>query len=77
MKFEKINNNKLKITLTKLELPENSELDSLMKNSSNARESFMKILKIFLIRIPGSGSIWLRPRPKEPIQRFITNQTAT
>lgn len=45
MKFEKINNNKLKITLTKLELPENSELDSLMKNSSNARESFMKILK--------------------------------
>lgn len=44
MKFEKINDNKLKITLSVDELPNSQNLDDFMNNSDNAKNSFLNIL---------------------------------
>lgn len=40
MKFEKINENKLKITLSYNELPNAHDLDTLMTNTNTAQETF-------------------------------------
>ena len=44
MKFEKINENKLKIFLNSDELPKADSLDELMSNTDRARNSFLEIL---------------------------------
>lgn len=46
MKFEKISENKLKVTLDYSEIPNNSDLEKFMEDSSNARETFLNILNI-------------------------------
>ena len=44
MRFEKINENKLKITLSNDELPISNNLDSFMTDTSDAREAFLNML---------------------------------
>lgn len=44
MKFEKINNKKLKITLSYNELPSDNDLDKLMSDTDAAQETFFKLL---------------------------------
>ncbi len=44
MRFEKINENKLKITLSGDELPNSDTLDNFMVDSSYARDSFLQLL---------------------------------
>ncbi len=44
MKFEKINENKLKIILSNNELPSSTNLDDFMKDSDNAKTSFLRLL---------------------------------
>lgn len=44
MKFERINENKLMITLSTDELPNSKNLDDFMKNSDKAKNSFLNIL---------------------------------
>lgn len=44
MKFEKINNKKLKITLSYNELPSDNDLDKLMSDTVAAQETFFKLL---------------------------------
>ena len=44
MKFEKINENKLKIILSNNELPNSTNLDELMNHSDNAKNSFLHLL---------------------------------
>ena len=44
MKFEKIGENKLKITLSNEELPSSQNLDEFMKDSDKAKSSFLRLL---------------------------------
>lgn len=44
MKFEKINENKLKIVLSNDELPNSNNLDEFMNNSEDAKKSFLQLL---------------------------------
>ena len=45
MKFEKINENKLKIILSNNELPDNKSLNDIMSSTSNAQNSMLSILE--------------------------------
>ena len=44
MRFEKISENKLKIVLSNDELPNSNNLDNFMKNSEEAKNSFIRLL---------------------------------